>query len=95
MKTKKEVLKANGWEVFEGYCFPSPSADNEMLTFVEKDEALKVFSMGAKIYYWNEYKERLHDEEDAWDTFYDEWTDKNLTDDQDLSFEDWEKEMLK
>ena len=93
MKTIREVLESNGWEVFEGYCFPSPCADDEMLTFVEKEEALKVFSKGCKIYFWNEGRERLYDEEDAWEEMYDEWNDTNLPDD--ISFEDWEKEMLK
>jgi hypothetical protein len=97
MKTKKEVLEANGWTVFEGYCFPSPRADeDDQYTFVEKEEALKVFSEGVKIYFWDECKERLLDEEEAWEFFYEDWCDTNLDETkQDLDFTEWEIEMLK
>lgn len=96
MKTKREVLEANGWTVFEGYCFPSPPADEDNYTFVEKEEALKVFSEGVKIYFWNEFKERLLDEEEAWEYFFEDWCDKNLDETkQDIEFTEWEMEMLK
>lgn len=97
MKTKNEVLIANGWEVFEGYCFPSPPADEDQYTFVEKEECERIFKEGSKIYYWNEGRERLYSEEDAWEEFMDYYFDdipegspmSNMT------YEEIEKELLK
>lgn len=78
VKTKEEWLKENGWEEFIGFCFPSPRAENDFeLTFVEKEEALKVISEGVKSYWWNESHEQLYELDTAWEYFTEDYCDKH------------------
>lgn len=73
MKTKREVLIENHWEPMIGYCFPTPCAEEDMLTFVEKEECEKVFAEGPKEYFWNDSHDRLFELEEAWDYFLDDY----------------------
>ena len=84
MRTKKEVLIAHDWELFVGYCFKSPSADNDMLTFVEQEDAERVMKEGPKEYYWSESHELLYYEEEAWEHLIDDilWNNDDLTEEE-------------
>jgi len=73
-KEQKEVfLQIRGWEPMRGYCFKTPPAEDDMDTYVEEEEAIKVFKEGVQTYWWNENGEQLFDLEDAWEYCYDEF----------------------
>lgn len=77
MVDKKQILLQNKWELLEGYCFPSPCADEGQLTFVEKADAEKVFAEGAKEYFWHDAYEEIFTLEEAWEYFLESYYDEN------------------
>ncbi len=82
LKTKKEILLKNGWEEMIGYCFDACRADDEQLTYVDKEEVFKQLEKGVQIFYWNESHEDLKDLETAWDYLCDDEMNENETEEQ-------------
>lgn len=94
MKTKEEILILNGWEEMEGFCFNTCGAEDEMLTFVEKEEVERVYKEGVKKYYWNENKEQLYELDDAWEIFASDYLEDNeLDEDYDYVFKQFQNEV--
>lgn len=95
MKTKREILEVNGWEVIEGYCVGEKNPDYNNIV-VSRKELIEFLKKKPDVYYWNvdiDWSEVV-DEESAWDYFYDDWCDIHLKENEELDFEEWEKKML-
>lgn len=72
VKTKEQIAEEHGYERMEGYCFNACRAEDDMLTFVEKDEANAVMAMGPKEYWWDGNHEQLFDLETVLEYIYDD-----------------------
>jgi len=94
MKTKQEVLESNGYELLEGYMLDYDKDRDYDQVFIAREDVVKFFSEKPQQYYWNDMLEYLVDEEDAWERLYEDWCDKNLKENQDIEFKDWELRML-
>jgi hypothetical protein len=96
MKTKREVLEANGWEVTNGYEVCTDKNPDYNNVIVSREELLELLKKEPDNYYWkdNHCYDVMHDEETAWEYFFEDWCDENLNDTQDIKFEDWEKKIL-
>jgi hypothetical protein len=94
-KTKKEILRLNGYDEFVGYCFDTPPADDEgFKTFVDKEEVFKVLEQGVQTYFWNNSHEQLFDLEQAWEYYEEDFFDNFDQDKFDWTPENIDKVIL-
>lgn len=87
MKTKREILEADGWECLVGYIFDyeKPDFDECKSILIEKEEIEAFLKQEPKPYYFKEYYETCVDEADAWESFCEDYCDEHnvdLTDDE-------------
>lgn len=79
MRTKREVLLANGWEPVRGFCFPVPRAEEYYdSTFISEEDAIPVIKEGVQEYWtrpWEKHEdENVYELDDAWETFLDDYS---------------------